>query len=277
VDDTNIDDSKFRVLEQHQGSVDNLKNVVMDDTNINTGDDLKLGLLEQHQDSVDNLKSVEEKTIREEISAVSENIKRVVETGHGEDARGATGTSKDEFDSSINVALDNSSAGLLDENDPNVSAVNHEGLFKEDDTPALEDGPGNQRLASHNPGHQGKKPAPSDVSSSNVVSTTVDDTPNTSMDKLDCSGGVASNDSPAGILEGSDLRVSSINDAESIKEAANSASEVGGHDVTSHVPEPWGNKSAISVNSNNNAVCSSGTDPVAEKTQCKEQVTSLGS
>uniref|UniRef100_A0ACD5TMV2 Uncharacterized protein n=1 Tax=Avena sativa TaxID=4498 RepID=A0ACD5TMV2_AVESA len=275
VDDTNIDVSKHGVLEQHEEQV-NLKNVVIDDTNINTGDNSKLGVLEQRQDSADNKISVvmEEKTIMEEISALSGKSKCSVEASVDENARGLTGTSEDEFDSSGNVAPDNSSAGLLDKMDPDISSVNHEGPVKEDGMPALKDEPGNQHLVSPNSGSQEKTMASMDILGSNVVSTTVADTSNTTMHKLDCSEGVPSDGSPAGILDGNDLMISSVNHAESFDEGANS-SRVGGHDVSS-VPEPSGKKPAVSGNSNINAVWSSHADPVAKGMRCTEQA-SLGS
>uniref|UniRef100_A0ACD5TI65 Uncharacterized protein n=1 Tax=Avena sativa TaxID=4498 RepID=A0ACD5TI65_AVESA len=275
VDDTNIDVSKHGVLEQHEEQV-NLKNVVIDDTNINTGDNSKLGVLEQRQDSADNKKSVvmEEKPIMEEISALSGKSKCLVEASVVENARGLTGTSEDEFDSSGNVAPDNSSAGLLDKMDPDISSVNHEGPVKEDGMPALKDEPGDQHLVSPNSGSQEKKMAPMDILGSKVAATTVADTSNTTMHKLDCSEGVPSDGSPAGILDGNDLTISSVNHAESFDEGANS-SEVGGHDVSS-VPEPSGKKPAVSGNSNVNAVWSSHADPVTKGMQCTDQA-SLGS
>lgn len=259
LDDTNTDVSKLGVLEQHQESVHSLKTVIMDDTDMNTGEDSKLGVPEQHQDSVDNLNSVvmEEKITREEISAVSGDFEHLVETGHDENAKSATGTSKDEFDLSGDVTTGNSSAGLLDETDPNILSVNHQGPVKEDDTPALENEPVNQHLVSPN----------SMPSSINISSTTVADTSNTSMDKLDCSGGVPSGGSPSGILDGNDLMT------ESFKKGASSSLEVGDNNVTSPVSEPWGKNLAIPVNSNIDAIHSSNTDSVASKTQCEEQAT----
>ena len=275
VDDTDIDVSEHRVLVQHQEPA-NLKSAVIDDKNINTGDDSKLGVLEQRQDSADHLKSVvvEEKATMEEISAISGKSGCSVEANDDENDRDLTGTSKDKFDSLGNTAPDNSSACLLNENDPNISSVNHDGPVKKDDTPALKDESGNQHLVSPNSGSQEKKIAPLNILSSNIVSTTVADTYNATNDKLDCSGGVPSDCSPAGILDGNDLMISSINHAESFEEGANS-SEVGGHNVT-FVPESWGKKPVVSGNSKVNAVWSSHTDPVATKMQCKEQ-DSLGS
>ncbi|VAH18224.1 unnamed protein product [Triticum turgidum subsp. durum] len=267
VEDT-VDVSKHGVPEQHQESVDNLKNVVMDDTNINNDVDSKLGVLEQHQDSVDNLQSVvsEEQSGREEISAVSGDLECLVEAGHDGNDRGLTGTSKDEFESSGHVAPDNSSAGLFDENGPNVSSVNHEWPVKEDDTPVLEDEPGT------NSGPQEKEIAPLNNLSSDIISTTVADTSNKSMDKLDCSGGVPSDGSPVGVLEGNDSTISSINHVDSVDRVANSSSE-----VVASVSESLVKKSAMSVNSDINSICSSGTDPVAKNPQCEGLPTSLGS
>lgn len=265
--DTYIDVSEHALLEQHQEPA-NLKNVVIADTN---GDDSKLGVLEQREDSADNLKSavMEEKTVMEEISAISGKSECSVEASDDENARALTGTSKDEFDSSCNAAPDNSSAGLLHKKDPDISPVNQEGPLKENDTPALKDESENQHLVSPNSGSKEKKIAPLNSLSSTIVSTTVADTYNTKKDKLDCSGGVPSDCSPAGILDGNDLTISSINHAELFKEGANS-SELGGHNVTS-VPESWVKKPAMSGNSNVNPVWSGHTDPVAKEMQCKEQ------
>ncbi|KAM0883126.1 hypothetical protein ACQ4PT_031823 [Festuca glaucescens] len=274
VDDTDIDVSKHG-LEQHQEPA-NLKNVGIGDTNTSTGDDSKHGVLQQRQDSADNLNSavMEEKTIMEEISAISEKSEYLVQSSDDGNDRDLTGTSKDEFNLLGNAAPDNISAGLLHKKNLNISSVNQEGPVKEDDTPALKDESGNQHLVSPNSGSQEKKIAPLSILSSNIVSTTVADTHNATVDNLDCSGGVPSDRSPAGVLEGNTLTVSSINHAESFEEGANS-SEVGGHNVKS-VPESWGKKPALSGNSNVDAVSSSQTDPAAKKTQCNEQ-TSLGS
>ncbi|KAM0821416.1 hypothetical protein ACQ4PT_054831 [Festuca glaucescens] len=274
VDDTDIDVSKHG-LEQHQEPA-NLKNVVIGDTNMSTGDDSKHGVLEQRQDSADNLNSVamEEKTIMDEISAISEKSEYLVQSSDDGNDRDLTGTSKDGFNLSGNAAPDNISAGLLHKENLNISSVNQEGPVKEDDTPDLKDESGNQHLVSPNSGSQEKKIAPLSILSSNIVSTTVADTHNATMDKLDCSGGVPSDRSPAGVLDENTLTVSSINHVESFEEGANS-SEVGGHNVTS-VPGSWGKKPAMSGNSNVNAVSSSQTDPAAKKTQCNKQ-TSLGS
>ncbi|CAM0956214.1 unnamed protein product [Alopecurus aequalis] len=275
VNDTDIDVSKHGVLEQHQEPV-NLNFFGIDDTNMDTGDDSKLGLLEQRQDSADNLKHVvvEEKTITEEISAISGKSECSVEASDDENERDLTGTSKDEFGSLGNAAPDNSSAGLLHKKDPHISSVNHDGPVKEDDTPALKDESRNQHLVSPNSGSQEKEIAPSNILSSNIVSTAVADTYNATMDKLDCSGGVPSDCSPAATLDGNDMAISSINHTESFEEGANS-SEVGGHNVTS-IPESWGKKQAMPGNSNVNTVWSGHTDPVVKKMQCKEQA-SLGS
>ncbi|XP_044972240.1 uncharacterized protein LOC123439612 isoform X1 [Hordeum vulgare subsp. vulgare] len=273
VEDTIVDISKHEVPEQHQESVHDLKNVVMDDTSINNDVDSKLGVLEQHQDSVDNLQCVvlEEQSGRDEISAVSGNFECLVEAGHAGNDRGLTGTSKDEFESSGHVSPDNSSALLFDKNGPNVSSVNHEGPVKEDDTPVLEDKPGT------NSGSQEKEIAPLiNNLSSDIVCTTVADTSNKSMDKPDCSGGVPSDGSLAGVLEGNDSTISSINHVDSVEKGANSTSEVGGHNVAS-VPESLAKKSAMSVNSDINSISSSGTDPVAKNPQCEGLATSLGS
>ncbi|XP_047093840.1 uncharacterized protein LOC124706233 isoform X2 [Lolium rigidum] len=274
VDDTDINVSKHGP-EQHQEPA-NLKNVVIGDTNMSTGDDSKRGVLEQRQDSADNLNSVamEEKTIMEEISAISEKSEYSVQSSDDGNDRDLTGTSKDGFNLSGNAAPDNISAGLIHKKNLNISSVNQEGPVKEDHTPALEDESGNQHLVSPNSGSQEKNMAPLSILSSNIVSTTVADTHNATMDKLDCSGGVPSDRSPAGVLDENTLTVSSINHVESFEEGANS-SEVGGHNVTS-VPGSWGKKPAMSGNSNVNAVSSSQTDPAAKKTQFNEQ-TSLGS
>jgi hypothetical protein len=274
VDDTDINVSKHGP-EQHQEPA-NLKNVVIADTNMSTGDDSKHGVLEQRQDSADNLNSVamEEKTIMEEISAISEKSEYSVQSSDDGNDRDLTGTSKDGFNLSGNAAPDNISAGLIHKKNLNISSVNQEGPVKEDHTPALEDESGNQHLVSPNSGSQEKNMAPLSILSSNIVSTTVADTHNATMDKLDCSGGVPSDRSPAGVLDENTLTVSSIDHVESFEEGANS-SEVGGHNVTS-VPGSWGKKPAMSGNSNVNAVSSSQTDPAAKKTQFNEQ-TSLGS
>ncbi|XP_073353250.1 protein SWOLLEN 1 isoform X1 [Aegilops tauschii subsp. strangulata] len=270
VEDTVVDVSKHGVPEQHQESVDILKNVVMDDANISND----VEVLEQHQDSVDNLQSVvsEEQSGREEISVVSGDFECLVEAGHDGNDRRLTGTSKDEFESSGHVAPVNSSAGLFDENEngPNVSSVNHEGPVKEDDTPVLEDESGT------NSGPQEKEIAPLSNLSSDIISTTVADTSNKSMDKPDCSGGVPSDGSPAGVLEGNDSTISSINHVDAVDKGANSSSEVGGHNVAP-VSESSAKKSAMSVNSDINSICSSGTVPVAKNPQGEGLATSLGS
>ncbi|VAH06404.1 unnamed protein product [Triticum turgidum subsp. durum] len=139
-----------------------------------------------------------------------------------------------------------------------------------DDTPVLEDEPGT------NSGPQEKEIAPLSNLSSDIISTTVADTSNKSMDKPDCSGGVPSDGSPAGVLEGNDSTISSINHVDAVDKGANSSSEVGGHNVAP-VSESSANKSAMSVNSDINSICSSGTVPVAKNPQCEGLATSLAS
>ncbi|XP_062200377.1 uncharacterized protein LOC133903048 isoform X2 [Phragmites australis] len=259
------------------GVPEETKNAWANSTNIFSGDESKLRVLEHHQDSVDNLKSgaMEEKTIREEMSAVSGNIEQMVESGHEENATGATGTSKDKFDSSERTAPDNFSADKLDTSEvPNIRLVNHEGSFKEGDTPASEE-PENTCLVLTASGPQEKMSAPFINSRSDIVSTTVTDTPDNSEDKNDCSGGVSPDDSSAALPDEKDSRMSTMNYEGSFKEGAKPALEDEDHNVISPGSEPGGELPAVSVNSDINVICS-GTVSAAKKAEYKEQANSLG-
>ncbi|XP_006662055.1 uncharacterized protein LOC102709312 isoform X2 [Oryza brachyantha] len=240
----------------------------MDDANLSTSDDSKLGRLEQHQDSV-----MEEKTTKGEISHVSGKVVHIVKSGHGEKVTVSTSTADDKFDSSGNAVPGNSSACLPDEKDSSIYSVNHEVSFKEGAVPALKDDPGNQYFAPPNSGHQEKKSAPFNISRNNIDSTSVSKPLNTSKDSPDCSEGITTNDSSANLL---DKKLSSMN-GEGELEDDKFTLEVGGHNTTSPVSETLLKGSMGSVNPNIDAICSSGTDAIAETQQCEEQATSSGS
>ncbi|KAL6642693.1 hypothetical protein ACP70R_020874 [Stipagrostis hirtigluma subsp. patula] len=246
------------------------KSARVDSTNISRGDESKVGMSEHHQDSVDNLKvgAMEEKTITEEIPEVSANIEKMVESGHEENTTGSTGTSKDKIDASGSIAHGNYSAGFLDDKEPNISSVNHEEP-KECDSPALEQEPENQHLVLPTSAPQEKMPAQSISSSSAIISTTVTGSFVTPKDKSDCSGGFLPDDSSAALLEGKDLGMPAINHEGSSKEESKSAVEDGDQTIIS---PGTGKFSAVSVDSNIDAVCSSA-NAVTEKAEYKELAT----
>ncbi|XP_062205069.1 uncharacterized protein LOC133907076 isoform X2 [Phragmites australis] len=270
--------SPKRKLAHATGVPEEIKNAGSDNTHIFSGDESKLGALEHHQDSVDNLKSgdTEEKTVREEMSAVSDNIEQMVENNHDENAAGATGTSKDKFDSSEHTAPGTFSADTFDTSeDPNIPSVNREGSLKESDTPALEEEPENKLLVLPASGHQEKMSAPLINPRSDIVSTTVTGTSDNSDDKNGCSGGVSPDDSSAALPDEKELRMPTLNHEGLFKEGAKSALEDEDHNVISPGSGSGGKVSAVSVNSNIDAVCSD-TFSVSKKEEYKEQANTLG-
>ncbi|OEL38203.1 hypothetical protein BAE44_0000778 [Dichanthelium oligosanthes] len=269
--------SPKRKVADATGVPEETKNAGASSTNINCpGDESKLGVLEHHQGSVDNLKSdaMEENTTGEKIPVVSGNMEQMMENDHEENATGATDTSKDKVDSSDSIAPGNFSADTFNASeDPNIPSINHEGSFKDHDTPALEEEPENTHLVHSTSGPQEKISATSINSSSGITSTTVTDIYSTSEDKNGCSIGVCADDSSA--LPGNkDLKVSTMNHEGPFMEGAKSALGDEDHNVIPPGSEPDGEMSAVPVDSNIDVYGS--TVSVAKKEENKEQVNSLG-
>lgn len=239
-----------------------------------TGDESKPGVSEHHQDSVENLKScaMEEKTNGEEMPAVPGNIEQMVENDNDENATRVPCTSKDEDCSSIipgNLSADTFNPS----EDLNIPSVNHEGSFKEHDTPALGEEPENTHSVLSTSGPREKMSAPVISSSSGITSTTVTDTFNTSEGKNGCLID-ASPDNSSALPDEKDLKMSTMNREESFKEGAKSTLGDEDHNVISPGSEQRGKTSALPADTNIDAY--SGTVSLAKKEEHKEQSNSLG-
>ncbi|CAN6288796.1 unnamed protein product [Urochloa humidicola] len=265
--------SPKRKVADATGVPEETKNAGASSTNIScTGDESKLGALEHHQDSVDNQKggAMEGTATEEEINADSGNMEQMVENDHEENA---TDTSKDKADSSDSIATENFSADTFNASeDPNMPLINHEGSFKEHDTP-LEEEPENTHLVFSTSGPQEKMSAPVISSSSGIASTTVTDTFVASEDKNGCSIDVSADDSSA-LPDEKDLKVSMMNHDGPFKEGPKSAVGDEGHNAVSPGSEPGGEMSAVPVDSNIDVY--SSTVSSAKEEECKEQANSLG-
>ncbi|VAH18204.1 unnamed protein product [Triticum turgidum subsp. durum] len=197
------------------------------------------------------------------ITPLSTESSELIQSPDGKQPAHVTGAPEETESDGVEDTVDVSKHGVPEQHQESVDNLKNVVM---DDTPVLEDEPGT------NSGPQEKEIAPLNNLSSDIISTTVADTSNKSMDKLDCSGGVPSDGSPVGVLEGNDSTISSINHVDSVDRVANSSSE-----VVASVSESLVKKSAMSVNSDINSICSSGTDPVAKNPQCEGLPTSLGS
>ncbi|KAJ1296278.1 hypothetical protein BS78_01G288100 [Paspalum vaginatum] len=241
-----------------------------------TGGESKHGVSEHHQDSIDNLKScaMEERTIGEEMPAVSGNVEQMVENNHEENATSASCTSKDKDSSSYSIVPENFSADTFSASeDTNIPSVHHEGSFKERGTPALEEEPENTHLVLSTSGPQEKVPATVICSSSGITSTAVTDTFGTSEDKNGCSLSVS--DDSSALPDEKNLKMSTVNHEEPFKEGAESTLGDEDHNVISPGSEKQdGEISAVPVGSNIDAY--GATVSLAKKEEHKEQSNSLG-
>jgi hypothetical protein len=231
--------SPKRKLDHQTGNSEETKNAGSDSINIFSGDELKHKVLGDHQSSVHNPKigAMEEKK-----SAVSGNMKQMIESDHKENTTGATYLSNDKFGSSDNIAPD---AFHTSEN-PNILLVNHEESFKEGDIPALEEGPENMQLVLTDSGLQEKISAPLLSSSSHTISSTIIDTLSGSKDK---------NDSSVVLPNVKDSRTT-MNHEESLKGDAKSTLEDEGHNDISPGSETGADIPSVSTYPNADGVCS---------------------
>ncbi|TVU31701.1 hypothetical protein EJB05_23399, partial [Eragrostis curvula] len=264
IESSKMNPSPKRNLDLATSVPEETKNAGADGTDLFIGDESKHRVLGDHKHSVDKPKigAMEENKIREDMSEVSGNIKKMVGFDHEENTTGVTGTTNNNFDSSDNIAPDNHSADSFHTSeDPNIPSVNHEKLLKEGDTPALEERPENTHLVLSSSGPQENSSA-SLISSSGNIS--VDDL----KDKTDRSE-VSMDDSAAVLPDEKESRKSTVNHEEPFKEDAKSTLEDEGNIILSG-SVPGVEIPAVSMSLNTDAAS------VAKEVEYKERTISLG-